>query len=111
MDDTSTAEASLRRAVDFVPQGLAVFDADLHLVASNARYRELLDLPARLVEVGTALYDIALYVGRRGDFGDGDPIRLAAARVETLTGTPSTVTQRIGKQGQTLEFHSSRLPD
>jgi signal transduction histidine kinase/CheY-like chemotaxis protein len=111
MDVTSTAEASLRRAVDYVPQGLAVFDADLRLVASNARYRELLDLPARLVEVGTALYDIALYVGRRGDFGDGDPVQLAAARVETLTGTPSTVTQRIGKQGQTLEFHSSRLPD
>jgi PAS domain-containing protein len=102
MDVTSTADASLRRADDYVPQGLAVFDADLRLVASNARYRELLDLPARLVEVGTALYDIALYVGRRGDFGDGDPVQLAAARVETLTGTPSTVTQRIGKQGQTL---------
>ncbi|MBL8599164.1 MAG: PAS-domain containing protein [Devosia sp.] len=111
MDLTSTAEASLRRAVDFVPQGLAVFDADLHLVASNARYRELLDLPAHLVAAGTALYDIALYVGRRGDLGEGDPIQLAAARVETLTSTASTVSQRIGKQGQTLEFHSSRLPD
>jgi signal transduction histidine kinase len=111
MDVTSTAEASLRRAVDFVPQGLAVFDADLHLVASNARYRELLDLPARLVEAGTALYDIALFVGRRGDLGEGDPVQLAAARVETLASAPSTVSQRIGKQGQSLEFHSSRLPD
>jgi signal transduction histidine kinase len=111
MDVTSSAEASLRRAVDFVPQGLAVFDADLHLVASNARYRELLDLPARLVAAGTALYDIALYVGRRGDLGDGDPVQLAATRVETLASAPSTVSQRIGKQGQSLEFHSSRLPD
>lgn len=111
MDVTSTAEASLRRAVDFVPQGLAVFDADLHLVASNSRYRELLDLPARLVAAGTALYDIALFVGRRGDLGEGDPAQLAAARVETLTAAASTISQRIGKQGQTLEFHSSRLPD
>ena len=111
MDVTSTAEASLRRAVDFVPQGLAVFDADLHLVASNARYRELLDLPARLVVAGTALYDIALYLGRRGDLGEGDPVQLAAARVESLTSAPNTITQRIGKQGQTLEFHTSRLPE
>lgn len=111
MDVTERAEASLRRAVDFVPQGLAVFDPDLHLVASNARYRELLDLPPRLVEAGTALYDIALHVGRRGDFGSGDPAQLAAARVEALTSAASTVSQRIGKQGQILEFHSSRLPD
>jgi signal transduction histidine kinase len=111
MDRPKSAEASLRRAVDYVPQGLAVFDADLHLVASNSRYRELLDLPARLVEAGTALYDIALFVGRRGDLGGGDPVQLAAARVETLAGADNSVTQRIGKQGQSLEFHSSRLPD
>ena len=30
--------------------------------------------PARLVEAGTALYDIALYVARRGDLGEGDPV-------------------------------------
>src|SRR5690606_17746606 len=60
---------------------------------------------------GTALYDIALYVGRRGDLGEGDPAQLAAARVEALTAAPSTISQRVGKQGQTLEFHSSRLPD
>jgi len=111
MDAAADLEISLRQAVDFIPQGLAIFDADLHLVASNQRYRGLLDLPPRLVEAGTALYDIALYVGRRGDLGPGDPVGLAAARVETLTSASGSVTQRLGKQGQTLEFHSSRLPD
>ncbi|HZY68886.1 MAG TPA: PAS-domain containing protein [Devosia sp.] len=108
---TATAEASLRRAFDFVPQGLAVFDAQLRLVASNSRYRDLLDLPPDLVQRGTALYDIAVYIGERGDLGGGDPETLAAARVASLTAAPVTVSQRIGKQGQTLEFHSSRLPD
>ena len=111
MNATASAEASLRRAVDFIPQGLAVFDADLHLVASNARYLELQGLPPRLVEPGTPLYDIALYVARRGDMGEGDPAVLAAARVEVLAGSTPTVSQRIGKQGQILEVHSSRLPD
>jgi PAS domain-containing protein len=55
MDPEQAADISLTRAVDFIPEGLAVFDADLHLVVSNQRYRELLDLPARLVVSGTAL--------------------------------------------------------
>jgi len=111
MDAAQAAELSLRRAVDFIPEGMAIFDADLHLVVSNQRYRELLDLPARLVETGTALYDIALYVGRRGDLGPGDAAQRAAERVETITAASGSITQRLGKQGQTLEFHSSRLPD
>jgi len=111
MDAAQAAELSLRRAVDFIPEGMAIFDADLHLVVSNQRYRELLDLPARLVETGTALYDIALYVGRRGDLGPGDAVQRAAERVETITAASGSITQRLGKQGQTLEFHSSRLPD
>ena len=111
MDVAQAAELSLRRAVDFIPEGMAIFDADLHLVVSNQRYRELLDLPARLVETGTALYDIALYVGRRGDLGPGDAAQRAAERVETITAASGSITQRLGKQGQTLEFHSSRLPD
>ena len=32
-------EDSLRAAVDFIPQGLAVFDRDLRLVTANNRYR------------------------------------------------------------------------
>jgi signal transduction histidine kinase len=111
MDATQAAEFSLRRAVNFIPEGLAVYDPDLRLVACNLRYRELLDLPDQLCQVGTPLYDIVLYVGRRGDLGQGDAVVLAASRVEVLTGASGSVTQRIGKQGQTLEFHSSRLPD
>jgi PAS domain-containing protein len=62
MDPTPSPQTSLRRAVDFLPQGFAVFDADLHLLAANSRYGELLDLPARLVGAGTSLYDIALFL-------------------------------------------------
>ena len=52
--------------MDFIPEGLAVFDRDLRLVTSNHRYSELLALPARLVAPGTPLYDIALFLGRGG---------------------------------------------
>ena len=110
MDDTVIdREATFRRAMDFIPEGVAVFDRDLRVVSSNLRYSELLNLPQSLVAAATPLYDIALFLGRRGDLGPGDPTFLAAQRVQTLTQSPATVTQRLGARGQTLEFHSSRL--
>ena len=104
-------EKSLRRAADFIPQGLVVFDAGLRLVVANARYRELLDLPDALVAAGTVLYDIALYLGQRGDLGAGDPHDLAVERVRSLTDEAEAVSQRLGAKGQTLEFYARRLPD
>lgn len=107
----SDAAASLRQAIDHIPQGIAVFDASLRLVTSNARYNTLLELPEMLVQPGTPLFDIALFLASRGDFGTGDAARLAIERINMLTSSPVTVTQRLGNGGQTLEFHSSRLPD
>jgi signal transduction histidine kinase len=98
-------------AMDHIPQGVAVFDAGLRLVASNARYNRLLELPADLIRPGSALFDIALFMAERGDLGQGDAARLAIERIKVLTGAPTSVTQRMGNAGQTLEFHSSRLPD
>ncbi|MGV8855865.1 MAG: hybrid sensor histidine kinase/response regulator, partial [Devosia sp.] len=43
--------------------------------------------------------------------GDGDAARLAIERINLLTASPVTVTQRRGNGGQALEFQSSRLPD
>ncbi len=101
----------LRQAIDYIPQGIAVFDRDLRLVTSNHRYAELLDVPAELLRPATPLYDLALFVARRGDLGPGDAISLAVQRVHTLTQSHATVSQRLGTKGQVLEFHSSRLPD
>lgn len=103
--------AGLAVAIDHMPQGLAVFDGNLRLVMSNSRYNTLLALPEHLVQAGTPLSDIALFLGQRGDLGTGDPAALARARIALLTATPTTITQRLGNAGQTLEFHSSRLPD
>jgi signal transduction histidine kinase len=111
VDTLTDTTQSLRQAIDFIPQGIAVFDRDLRIVTSNSRYAELLAVPPELIRAGTPLYDLALYVARRGDFGPGDAINLAAQRVQTLTQSHATVSQRLGAEGQVLEFHSARLPD
>jgi len=107
----SDSKTSLGQALDHIPQGIAVFDARLRLVTSNTRYNALLELPVALQQAGTPLFDIALFLADRGDLGDGDAARLAIERINLLTSSPMTLTQRPSKDGQTLEFHSSRLPD
>jgi len=102
---------AFKLAMDHIPQGVAVFDAGLRLVASNSRYNSLLELPDDLVRPGSALFDIALYMAERGDLGPGDAAMLAIERIKVITGAPTTVTQRTANAGQTLEFYSSRLPD
>jgi len=111
MVETIEKADTLRQAIDYIPQGIAVFDRDLRVVTSNARYAELLAVPPDLIRPGTPLYDLALFVARRGDLGPGDAINLAAQRVQTLTQSHATVSQRLGAKGQVLEFHSARLPD
>lgn len=109
--DSNDVTTSIAQAIDHIPQGVAVFDAAMHLVTSNVRYNRLLDLPEALAKPGTPLFDIALFLGERGDLGQGDAARLAIERINLLTMAQSTVTQRQGNAGQMLEFHSSRLPD
>jgi signal transduction histidine kinase len=109
-DSPDEGDLTLWRALDFMPQGLAVFDRDLRLVASNIRYREILGIPLHLVETRTPLYDIALFLSRRGDLGEGDPTQLAIKRIEELTADSATVSRRLGAAGQTLEFHSRTMP-
>lgn len=106
----SDDEQALRTAIDFVPQGLAVFDTEHQLVASNSRYHALLNLPEHLAFSGTPLSDITLFLAQRGDFGDGDATVLAQARALELTRSKTTVSRRRVTGGQVLEFHSSRLP-
>ncbi|MEO6396766.1 MAG: PAS-domain containing protein [Devosia sp.] len=105
------ADGQLRSAADFIPQGVAVFDARLELVVANSRYRELLALPVELVVAGTALYAIALHLAERGDMGPGDPAALASERVAMISHRDGSISQRVGTQGQTLEFVSAPLPD
>jgi signal transduction histidine kinase len=102
---------SLVQALDFVPQGVAVFDAGLRLVTSNRLYNSLLALPEELTRAGSSLFDIALFMAERGDLGTGDATQLAAARLNLVTSAPTTISQRHGGSGQMLEFQSSRLPN
>lgn len=103
------SDGAFRRAAEVIPEGIAVFDAALCLIAANPRYSALLDLPPAMAAPGTPLYEIALFLARRGDLGGGTPEILATERVRTLTAEAESISRRQGAGGQVLEFHSRRM--
>ena len=110
---TARPRLSLRRAVDFIPQGLAVFDADLRLVDLQ-RALSRTARPAGATDGSRARRSMTsrCYLARRGDLGAGDAARArGGARADADAAPDRRSAQRLGAQGQTLEFHSSRLPD
>jgi signal transduction histidine kinase len=85
-------------ALDLLGQGFAVFDADLRLVACNARFGMLRAVPPQLCRPGAALEDIIRFFAQRGDYGPGN--------IETLVRTAIAPSREA--RAETAE---RRLPD
>src|SRR5438552_4132234 len=62
----------LQTALNHVRQGIAVFDADLQLICSNAQFGEVLALPPNLMQLGIPLREILEFMGAISPPGFGD---------------------------------------
>jgi len=95
-------EAEKRRvdtALDNMTQGLALYDADAHLVMFNQRLIDLLDLSDKIIRPGCPFREAMEHCRERGSF-DGDVDQFCATVVENA---------RIGKTRQAVfETRSGR---
>ena len=115
LDDANTAiqynRVILQTALDHVRQGIAVFDKEAHLVCSNRRFGELLDLPPSLTMVGIGLADILRFNASRGG--------VQLDRIETFVGEQMALyasgnepfLQRFVESGLVIEVRANRMPD
>ncbi|MEN2989290.1 PAS-domain containing protein [Tistrella sp. BH-R2-4] len=69
----------LRVTIDAMDQGLMLSDRDFNIVVVNRRYQDLLEIPAGIARPGNPVAEVIRFTARRGEFGPGDPDRLAAA--------------------------------
>lgn len=74
----------LQIAIENIDQGVALVDAEMHLVAWNSRYQELFDLPDDLVSVGTPIADLIRYNLKRTDLPLEDVERQVARRLDHM---------------------------
>ena len=93
-----------------LPQGVSVIDAQLRLVAWNARYAELFGYPDSLLKAGMPVEELFRYNARRGLLGPGDIDEAIQRRLNYLRrGSPHMV-ERERPDGSLLEIRGRPLP-
>jgi signal transduction histidine kinase len=102
----------LQSALDAMHDGLAVFDANLHLVGWNRLFLELVDLPLKTAETGISALDLTRHYGRRGYYGDVNTEAHAREVFESLGGAHRPKRSHLLlPDGRTLEIRRSNLSD
>jgi Na+/proline symporter/signal transduction histidine kinase len=114
LDDASEAlqynRDLLQSALDQVRHGLSVFDKDMRLVCWNRQFRELLNLPTELGQVGVPLDRILRTCAARGDFGAGDVNELVADRFAKLALSKEPFQEHVASGQRILEIRTASMP-
>lgn len=97
-------------ALEHLPQGVSVVDADLRLVAWNRRYAETFRFPGHLLQTGRPIEDLFRYNAQRGLLGPGDPEDAIKRRLEYLRVGGPHMYERERPDGSVLEIHGNPLP-
>ena len=100
----------LQTALNHVRQGIAVFDADLQLICSNAQFGEILALPPHLVQLGIPLREILEFMDAVSPPGSGDSDALLERRLTAYTTEGEPYLERLPDRHMVIEVRSNRMP-
>jgi len=98
------------RSMDFLEQGLSIFDSELRLVVANQRFVEILDFPSHFKSPGTRLEDIFRFNAERGEYGPGDVEELVRDRIELALLFESHRFRRTRLDGAVIEVTGNPIP-
>ncbi|MGA0546076.1 PAS-domain containing protein [Brevundimonas sp. VNH65] len=101
----------LQAALDNIDQGVSVVDEDLRLVAWNARYIELFDLPAGYVHVGLPVSAVYRLNAERGEVDKADIEPWIERRLDALRRRTPHDHERAQPNGRILRSTGSPMPD
>jgi signal transduction histidine kinase/CheY-like chemotaxis protein len=100
----------LQTALNHVRQGIAVFDADLQLICSNAQFGDILALPPHLVQLGIPLQEILEFMGAINPSGFGEADTLLQRRLDAYTTEGEPYLERLPDRHLVIEVRSNRMP-
>jgi signal transduction histidine kinase len=99
----------LQSTLENMGEGLSVFDAEGRLLAWNAKFVELLDLPTEPTTESNLRDILALQV-ERGDFGPADPSTDPADRFARFYREVPLVRERLTASGRALQIRRRAMP-
>ena len=110
-DEAQQARQLLQDAIESLPEGFALFDADDRLVVCNAQYRRLYPISAPMIVPGSTFEQIARYGVERGQYMDavGNEEAWLAQRVADHQAAIQSVLQHL-TDGRWVQADERRTP-
>ncbi|MES2857937.1 MAG: PAS-domain containing protein [Pseudomonadota bacterium] len=99
----------LEAALENMSQGISVVDADLRLVAWNARYAQLFGFPTGMLQVGMPIAEASSWAMREIAGIDGSDMALQRRLAHMRAGT-SHLSERVFPDGSTIEIRGNPMP-
>ncbi|MBV2358732.1 PAS-domain containing protein [Thalassococcus sp. CAU 1522] len=101
----------IQAGLNLIQQGLTIFDGDLRLAASNARFAEMFDLPPDLLKPGTRFADTIRHLAVRGEYGPIEDLEaFIRARVDQALAFEPHYMERTRANGRTISVEGAPLP-
>jgi len=100
----------LQNTLENIGEGLSVFDRNGRLIAWNARFAELLDLPITLTTDAT-LFELLRLQAKLGEFGAIDPDEEAKRRSDRFYREVPAFRERVMRNGRILQLRRRAMPD
>lgn len=100
----------LETTMEYMDQGISIVDGNLKAMASNRRFRELLDFPDWLCQPGTDFAEFIRYNAQRGDYGPGDVEEQVRERVALAKRFEPHTFQRERPDGTVIEIRGQPIP-
>ena len=107
-DEATAANQILQVTFDHMAQGVTMFDGAGKLVAWNQQFRDLLDLPDKLLSKTATFTDFIRHLAARGDFGPGNTEQQVRKRIGSLD--KPYMGARTLPDGRVLEVRRNTVP-
>ena len=107
-DELAGREATLRVMFDNMPQGVALFDRDLRMVAWNEQFPALVGLSDEFLRGRRDFPDFIRSLAKKGDYGLVDIEAKVSERVATIG--ERYFGERVGADGTSLEIRRNPVP-
>ncbi|MGE5492971.1 MAG: PAS-domain containing protein [Actinomycetota bacterium] len=101
----------LQAGLDLMDQGITVFDADLHLVAWNETFLQMLGFPRELAYMGAPVEGFIRFNAEREEYGPGDVEALVAERMAAARSFRPYLAERRRPDGRILMLRGEPLPN
>jgi signal transduction histidine kinase len=97
--------------LNLIAQALSIYDSNLRLAASNRRFKEMFNLPDRLVEPGARFDDTIRFIAEQGEYGDAQDVdSLVRDRVNQALAFEPHYLERTRPSGQVISIEGAPLP-